>query len=295
MLCLVISSIVLACQQPSTPTVWTVSIRDGAYQVQRYQDKQSVVVYSEPLDISDTYGPNGVIRELWPSRSGTAFGFIRWSERSFDEDGRSEKRLAVYDIRKKRLATVWADRALPTLEQIQATDYFVWSNDKEYRLPVFFMGEVRVSFESILPVGESEGVLMLRTGYQSWNDYFANTKLEVERITHFLPRTGEPLALPDGSVLKIKPNQQGGLTLLKGNDSVLELGEGISVRELQFDSNGWLALSTFRQVSPGSTAAHPITTVLDYRFTSYLINWRTKKVIFKNEAYLIRAVNFEKT
>lgn len=289
MFLLVAHTLFLTSQMSAIPTMWSVTAEGSEYRVQRHAGGHSVIVYREPVDLSDTYGPNGTIRELWPSRTGKAFAFIRWSERTFDESGRSEKRLVTYDIVRKHLATVWADSALPTFERIQATDYFVWMGDEEYRLPVLFMGEVRISFESILPNAESEGTTMLRTGYSSWADYFARVTPKAKRLTLHFPPIPITIDLPNQLDVDIVLNASNELNVTVKGAIVLRLSEGTFVREVQFDGTNWLTVSTYRQVSPGSTAAHPITTLQNYQFASYLIDCRTAKVVFKNGAYLLRS------
>jgi hypothetical protein len=286
MLAATLAVFALAGADSSLPTIWSVNVGEGDYVINRWDDGKVRRVYREPKDQGDTNGPHGAIQELWPSPKGSNLAFYRYSARNFSKDGRGEKRLLIYEVDKKALSSMWSDDVLPLDEDMLGTNYFSWLNETDYRVPLLFPYDIiNVDFASLDPKKWDDDTFV-SSGYKTWDTYFDRFRKKTW-VYEMHPRIPSEIDMMGKGTLRLTyPNER--VVISKADDTILTLKPGTFVRELRFDGDRWLTISTYHQDVFPVGGFHLGTTFEYYTYRSYAIDWAAGKIIYENDAYLMR-------
>ena len=270
----------------SIPTIWSVNVEQGEYVISRWDNGKVRKVYTEPFDINDNFGPRGSILELWPTPRGNAIAFYKYLARGFSADGRGEERLTIFEPMSKRLSTIFSDRVLPPEEDILGSDYFQWSNETDYRVAVLFpYDKITVNFASLDPKKWNDDVHIV-TGHISWKTYFERFRKKTWAYESYPPIPKDIDMMGEGVLRLTYPKDH--IVISNESGPLLTLKPNHYIREIRYDGDRWLTITTYDQVVIPVGGFHIPTGYDDYKYRSYAIDWITGKIVYENDAYLMR-------
>ena len=78
------------------------------------------------------------------------------------------------------------------------------------------------------------------------------------------------------------------VVISKDSDTLLTLKPKTFIREIRYDGERWLTVTTYHQVVIPVGGFDLPTSYDYYEYRSYAIDWTSAKIVYENDAYLMR-------